>query len=91
MTKEQIYDYMTIVHIVPHPEIPCEFDEGKPCMEMYEKVCTARERIAQRTGLDFEDKDLLEMMTGMEAIAKLCGLRMYEYGTKYGLEPQTKG
>lgn len=84
MTKEQIYERMTVQFISPDPEIPCEFDDGKPCDLLYEKVCDARERIAERTGLDFEDRDLLEMVEGMEEIGKVLALKMYEYGAAYG-------
>lgn len=84
MTKEQIYERMTVQFISPDPKIPCEFDDGKPCDLLYEKVCNARERIAERTGLDFEDRDLLEMVEGMEEIGKVLALKMYEYGAAYG-------
>lgn len=84
MTKEEIYDYMTINFVEPSPDIPFEFEEGSPCMELYGRTCNARMRIAARTGLDFEDRDLLEIVECMEEIAKICGLKMYEYGVKYG-------
>ena len=61
-----------------------EFEEGSPCMELYGRTCDARMRIAERTGLDFEDRDLLEIVECMEEIAKICGLKMYEYGIKFG-------
>lgn len=83
MTKEQIYERMTIPMTTPDPEIECEFEDGKPCFELYGKVCDARLRIAERTGLDFEDADLLQMVEGMEEIAKICALKMYEYGARF--------
>ena len=57
MTKEEIYDYMTVGFVVPGAVIPYEFEDGKPCMELYGRVCDARERICERTGIDFEDRD----------------------------------
>ena len=33
MTKEQIYERMTVQLVTPDPEIPCEFDNGKPCAQ----------------------------------------------------------
>ena len=84
MTKEQIYERMTVQLVCPDPEIPCEFDEGRPCAELYAKVCDARLRLAERTGIDFEDRDLLDMIENLEAIAKLCALSMYDYGARYG-------
>lgn len=84
MTKEEIYERMTVQLVTPDPEIPCEFDEGKPCELLYGKVCEARERIAERTGLDFEDRDLLAMLEGMEEIGKVLAMKMYGYGVKWG-------
>lgn len=83
MTKEQIYEYMTVQLVVSNPEIPCEFDDGKPCALLYDEVCGARERIAERTGLDFEDRDLMTMVEGLEEIGKQLALKMYEYGAAY--------
>lgn len=84
MTKEEIYDHMTSHYIYQHPYIECEFDDGKPCMELYSRVCDARVRIAERTGIDFEDRDLLEIVECMEEIAKICGLKMFDYGRRFG-------
>lgn len=84
MTKEQIYERMTVEFVTPDPDIPCAFGEGQPCAELYDQVSTARERIADRTGLDFEDADLLAMVEGMEKIARILALKMYEYGARFG-------
>lgn len=84
MTKEQIYERMTVQFVTPDPETPCEFDEGKPCDLLYQRVCEARKRIAERTGIDFEDRDLLTMVEGLEEIGKVLALKMYGYGTAYG-------
>lgn len=37
MTKEEIYERMTVQFVIPDPVIPCEFDDGRPCAELYEK------------------------------------------------------
>lgn len=84
MTKEEIYERMTVEFITPDPVIPCEFEDGRPCAELYEKACIARERVAERTGLDFEDTDLLAMIENTEEIGKVLALKMYEYGAKFG-------
>ena len=86
MTKEQIYERMTVEFVTPDPEIPCEFDDGQPCDLLYGKVCDARMRISERTGIDFEDRDLLAMVEGMEEIGKVLALKMYEYGVRFGGE-----
>ena len=84
MTKEQIYERMTVRLVRSDPDIPCEFDEGKPCEALYGRVCDARLRLAERTGIGFEDRDLLEIIESLEEIGKLCALRMYDYGARYG-------
>lgn len=83
MTKEEIYERMTVQFTTPDPDIPCEFEDGRPCAGLYERVCDARERIAQRTGLDFEDTDLLTMAEGLEEIGKTLALKIYEYSRKF--------
>lgn len=88
MTKEEIYERMITEYVVPDPEIPCEFEDGKPCSELYGKVYDARERISERTGIDFEDRDLMEIVESLEEIAKICSLKMFDYGVKYGKTEQ---
>lgn len=82
MTKEQIYERMTVQLVRPDPEIPCEFDSGKPCDVLYGKVTDARLRLCERTGLDFEDRDLLDIIEGLERIGKICALKMFDYGKR---------
>lgn len=84
MTKEQIYERMAVQFTEPDPEIPCEFDEGKPCEELYGRVCDARLRLSERTGIGFEDRDVLEIIESLEEIGKICALKMYDYGARYG-------
>ena len=83
MTKEKIYERMTVQLVHPDPEIPCEFDDGKPCDVLYEKVSAARLRLCDRLGLDFEDRDLLTIIEGLEEIGKICALKMFDYGARY--------
>lgn len=83
MTKEQIYEYMTVQFNIPVP-IECEFDEGKPCEALYSKVCDARIRLSERTGIDFEDHDVMAIIENLEEIAKICALKMYDYGVAQG-------
>lgn len=84
MTKEEIYECMTVQFTEPDPEIPCEFDEGRPCDELYGRVCDARLRLSERTGIGFEDRDVLEIIESLEEIGKICALKMYDYGARYG-------
>lgn len=72
MTKEEIYART----------VDREFEDGKPCAELYGKVYDARLRLAERTGVGFEDRDLLEIIESLEKIAKLCALAMYDQGVR---------
>lgn len=76
MTKEEIYDQMTGVRY----SVENEFADGTQCSMLYQKVCDARLRLSERTGIDFEDRDLLEMIESLEEIGKICALKMFDYG-----------
>lgn len=84
MTKEDVYEHMAMQFITPDPTIPCEFDDGRPCAELYEQASATRERIAVRTGLDFEDTDLLALIEKMEELGKVLALKMFDYGARFG-------
>lgn len=83
MTKRDIYRSIT-GQLVP---IEDEFADGKPCSLLYHKVEEARERLCKRTGIDFEDSDILEIISGMEKIAEICALKMYHYALLWGNIP----
>ncbi len=64
-------------------DIPDEFAPGKPCDLLYGEVTDARLRLAERTGIDFEDRDLLTIIEGLEKIGKYCAFAMYQYGEQH--------
>lgn len=76
MTKEEIYDQMSGVRY----NVENEFVDGTQCSMLYQKVCDARLRLSERTGIDFEDRDLLEIIESLEQIGKICALKMFDYG-----------
>lgn len=76
VTKEEIYDQMTGVRY----NVENEFLDGTPCSKLYKKVCDARLRLAERTGIDFEDRDILEIIESLEKIGRICALKMFDYG-----------
>lgn len=53
-------------------DVPNLFAEGEPCDVLYGQVTNARLRLAQRTGIDFEDHDLMEIIQSLEEIGRLC-------------------
>ena len=87
MQKEQIYDKMNgflAEGMISAPEgigIDDEFAEGKECCMLYEGVYQARRNLCERLGED-EDSDVEIILSGMERIARLLSLKMYEYGRR---------
>ena len=85
MQKEQIYDKMNgflTEETLSVPEgtvIEDEFAEGKECSLLYEGVYKAGRNLCERLGED-EDSDVEAILSGMERIARLLSMKMYEYG-----------
>jgi len=70
-------------------EIQDEFAEGKECCLLYEGVYRAGRNLCERLGED-EDEDVETIISGMERIARVLAMRMYEYG-RYGSEVRAFG
>ena len=87
MQKEQIYDKMNgflTEETLSVPEgtvIEDEFAEGKECCLLYEGVYKAGRNLCERLGED-EDSDVEAILNGMERIARLLSMKMYEYGRR---------
>ena len=87
MQKELIYDKMNgfvTEETLSLPEgtvIDNEFAEGKECSLLYEGVYQAGRNLCERLGED-EDSDVETILNGMERIARLLSMKMYEYGWK---------
>ena len=85
MQKELIYDKMNgfiADETLSLPEgtvIEDEFAEGKECCLLYEGVYQAKQNLRERLGED-EDSDVEAILNGMEGIARLLSMKMYEYG-----------
>ena len=60
-------------------DVPNLFIDGSPCDQLYDCVTRARLRLAQRTGICFEDHDLLELISGLEEIGRLCAFQAANY------------
>ena len=66
-------------HLVDQGDVPNEFADGAPCDLLYGMVCDARERLSERTGIDFEDRDVLAIIEALEEIGRRCAFSMVEY------------
>ncbi len=90
MLKEQIFEKMNgflaegMLSLPEQAAVEDEFAEGKECCLLYEGVYRARKNLCERLGGD-EDEDVETILNGMERIARVLALKMYEYG-RYGYE-----
>lgn len=85
MLKEQIFEKMNgfLTEGKPHSKevagIEDEFSEEKECGHLYDEVYEAKRRVCMRLGKE-EDRDVEDILNGMEKIARLVSMKMYEYG-----------
>ena len=85
MQKELIYDKMNLFLTERMPSVPegavieDEFAEGKECCLLYEGVYRARQNLCERLGEE-ENADVETIINGMEKIARLLAMKMFEYG-----------
>ena len=85
MQKELIYDKMNgfltegMSSLQGGAAIEDEFAEGKECCLLYEGVYQAGRNLCERLGED-EDEDVEAILNGMERIARVLAMKMYEYG-----------
>ena len=58
-----------------------EYEEGKPCYELYAGMHDAYERICHRLGKpDTEDRDVEIIINNLLDIGRHLSLKMYDYG-----------
>lgn len=58
-----------------------EYEEGKPCYELYAGMQDAYERICHRLGKpDTEDRDVEIIINNLLEIGRHLSLKMYDYG-----------
>lgn len=84
MTREEIYSQMTGTG---ESYIGDEFQPGGACYDYYYNVYEARERLAERTGIDFEDEDIMAIVENMEKIVEICSYKMFDYGIMIASKP----
>lgn len=64
---------------VDQGDVPNLFADGSPCDRLYDCATRARLRLAQRTGIDFEDHDLLDLISSLEEIGHQCAFQAAIY------------
>lgn len=83
--KQLIYELMTGLYDLEQVQFPeskmveNEYEDGKPCSELYSRVYDANVRLCERLGVD-EDKDVDIVIDSMNEIARILAMKMYDYG-----------
>lgn len=70
------------------PGVENLFAPGKPCDLLYQEMAGARERLAQRTGLEEDDTDIEGIIRPLLKISGTIGVRMYEYGAEFAAKEE---
>lgn len=65
-------------------EVENLFAANQPCTELYSQMLEAYWRICDRLGQDEEDDDGEIMINSLLDITKIVGLKMFEYGKRFG-------
>lgn len=59
-----------------------EFCEGKICDTAYLEICTAKQKLCEKIGVD-EDTDIESIIDNYEAICYHLCMKMFEYGVLF--------
>ena len=88
MEKELVYDLMNGYYnresvVLPlHVDIEDEFEKGKKCDVLLDRVYRARMHLAKKLGHQ-EDEDVETIIDCMNEITKILCMKMYDYGKNY--------
>lgn len=85
MQSELIYQVMNgdidlnDISLPKEIQVTNEFDEGRACGKLYDRVYDAKIRLNERLKQD-EDSDVEEIINCMSSISKILAMKMYQYG-----------
>ena len=83
--KQLIYELMTGLYDLEQVQFPesklleNEYEDGKPCSELYGRVYDANVRLCERLGVE-EDTDVNIIIDSMNEITRILVMKMYDYG-----------
>ena len=83
--KQLIYELMNgyydkdKVEFLESQIVEDEFEEGRPCADLYKQVYEANRRLCERLGVE-EDKDVEMIINCMNEISRILAMKMYDYG-----------
>ena len=89
VNKELVFDAVQGATFSPE-EVPAvvqdAFEEGTEGEKLLERIYNARERLTERFDLDFEDQDLMEIITAYDDMVRYIAYQMYDYGAAFARE-----
>ena len=68
------------------PGVENLFDEGSECMNSYNKMLAAYERLCDRLSVIDEDEDVETIIHSLMTIERNVSMKMFEYGMKFALQ-----
>ena len=83
--KQLIYELMTGLYDLEQVQFPesklveNEYEDWKPCSELYSRVYDANVRLCERLGVE-EDTDVNIIIDSMNEITRILVMKMYDYG-----------
>lgn len=83
---ERVYDTLcgNLVESAQIPGVENLFSDNAPCQISYERMLDAYARIRERLNCGDEDQDVEVIINELLRIGKLTGLKMFEYGARFG-------
>ena len=65
------------------PGVEDAFAEGSECFQLYEELGVVRDRLQARMGLQDEDEDVERIISILESVQRILGLKMFYYGQTF--------
>lgn len=86
LIAERVYETLSGVLLDEYrvPGVDNAFSEGSTCAKLYSQILDAYARLCERLGADEEDADVEVIINSFDQITKILGLRMFDYGIKFG-------
>lgn len=86
LIAERVYETLSGVLLDEYcvPGVENVFRNGNACAKLYSQILDAYARLCERLGTDEEDADVEIIINPFDQIAKILGLKMFDYGIKFG-------
>ena len=65
------------------PGVEDAFALGSECLQLYDEMREVRDRLQARMGLVDEDEDVERIISILESVQRILGIKMFHYGQKF--------